>query len=192
MLKKAIIITASALAAFLIACGSTPPGKPITESSGNAAQPSDLGAGTPGAGCATDRLGKSFTQDGKTYVCQGPKPYAWREAPATPAASAAPATTAPSLTNAQKQAIGKAQDYLKFTAFSRKGLIKQLEYEGFATADATFAVDSLNVDWNAQAAAKGKSYLDIQHFSRKGLIDQLKFEGFTDAQAAYGAKANGL
>ena len=38
----------------------------------------DLGAGTPGAPCATSRLGKWFTRDGVTYVCKGPKPYRWR------------------------------------------------------------------------------------------------------------------
>lgn len=162
MLKKALIVTAALLAGFVIACGSTP-AKPD-------AKPSVTAPATVTPPTATPPVATP---------------------PAATAAAAAQPTT-PSLTNAQKQAIGKAQDYLKFTAFSRKGLIKQLEYEGFATADATFAVDSLNVDWNAQASAKGKSYLDIQHFSRKGLIDQLKYEGFTDAQAAYGATTNGL
>lgn len=162
MLKKALIVTAALLAGFVIACGSTP-AKPD-------AKPSVTAPATVTPPVATPPVATP---------------------PAATAAAAAQPTT-PSLTNAQKQAIGKAQDYLKFTAFSRKGLIKQLEYEGFATADATFAVDSLNVDWNAQASAKGKSYLDIQHFSRKGLIDQLKYEGFTDAQAAYGATTNGL
>lgn len=38
----------------------------------------DLGAGTPGAFCATSRLGKTFTLDGVTYVCAAPKPYKWR------------------------------------------------------------------------------------------------------------------
>lgn len=166
MLKKALIVTAALLAGFVIACGSTP-AKPD-------AKPSVTAPATVTPPTATP-------------------PVATPPAATAAAAAAQPTTpAAPSLTNAQKQAIGKAQDYLKFTAFSRKGLIKQLEYEGFATADATFAVDLLTVDWNAQAAAKGKSYLDIQHFSRKGLIDQLKYEGFTDAQAAYGATTNGL
>lgn len=158
--KVVAITAASILAAFVIACGSTP-AKPDAKPSVAASAAVTSAPATPPAASAA-------------------------------AAPAAPATTAPSLTNGQKQAIGKAQDYLKFTAFSRKGLIKQLEYEGFATADATFAVDSLNADWNAQAVAKGKSYLDIQHFSRKGLIDQLKYEGFTAEQAAHGATANGL
>lgn len=39
----------------------------------------DLGAGTPGAWCSTDRLGKTFELDDVTYVCAGPKPYRWRK-----------------------------------------------------------------------------------------------------------------
>lgn len=38
----------------------------------------DVGAGTPGAPCATNRLGKTFKgADGVTYTCGGPKPYHW-------------------------------------------------------------------------------------------------------------------
>lgn len=37
----------------------------------------DIGAGTPGAPCSTDRLGKFFVKDGVTYTCGGPKPYHW-------------------------------------------------------------------------------------------------------------------
>jgi hypothetical protein len=94
----------------------------------------------------------------------------------------------------QQQAVRKAEDYLDYTAFSRSGLINQLvEFEGFSTQDATFAVDSLNVDWNEQAVKKAKDYLDYTAFSRSGLINQLvEFEGFTPAQAAYGVAATGL
>ncbi|GGN40583.1 hypothetical protein FHR83_007003 [Actinoplanes campanulatus] len=38
----------------------------------------DLGAGKPGAFCATNRRGQSFTKDGVRYTCKGPKPYRWR------------------------------------------------------------------------------------------------------------------
>ena len=62
---------------------------------------------------------------------------------------------------AQAEAVESAESYLSYTAFSRKGLIEQLEFEGFSTADATFAVDHITVDWNEQAAKSAKSYLDI-------------------------------
>jgi hypothetical protein len=78
-------------------------------------------------------------------------------------------------------------------AFSKKGLIEQLVYEGYDNATATLAVNSLTgVDWKQQAALSGASYLESQGFSRSGLIDQLKYEGFTTAEATYGADANGL
>lgn len=112
--------------------------------------------------------------------------------PASTEPTKQPTAVAPGLTNVQKQALGKAQDYLGFTHFSRAGLIKQLKFDGFAESDSAKAIDSLNVDWNAQAAGKGKDYLDFTHFSRDGLIKQLKFDGFTAEQAAYGAKENGL
>ncbi|TMS55084.1 hypothetical protein E0T84_04395 [Mycobacterium sp. DBP42] len=92
----------------------------------------------------------------------------------------------------QRNAVRSAKQYLDYSAFSRQGLIKQLEYEGFSTADATFAVDSIVVDWNVQAAKAAKAYLDYSGFSRSGLINQLEYEGYTSAQAAYGAAAAGL
>lgn len=93
------------------------------------------------------------------------------------------------ISSGQPNAIGSAQQYLEISAFSRSGLIDQLEYEGYSTEDATFAVDSLNVDWNEQAAKSARRYLELSSFSRSGLIDQLVYEGFTYAQAEYGANA---
>jgi hypothetical protein len=98
---------------------------------------------------------------------------------------------APAMTMGQEQAVGSAKSYLSFTAFSRSGLIEQLEYEGFSNADATFAVDFVAPDWNAQATASAKSYLEMTSFSRDGLIEQLVYEGFTPEQAEFGATANG-
>lgn len=108
--------------------------------------------------------------------------------------SAETTTTPPeqTLTAGQKNALGKAESYLSFTAFSRDGLIKQLKFEKFSTSDATYAADHVDVDWNEQAALKAESYLDTTEFSRQGLIDQLKFEGFTTKQATYGVDKVGL
>ncbi|WP_240954918.1 Ltp family lipoprotein [Rhodococcus sp. 105337] len=73
--------------------------------------------------------------------------------------------------------------------FSRSGLINQLEYEGFSTADATYAVDRLDVDWDRQAKRSAEQYLDMTSFSLSGLVEQLEYEGYTRAQAEYGANA---
>lgn len=69
-----------------------------TTSPTRAARPTpavDLGAGTPGAGCATSRLGKRFTLGTRAYVCSGPKPYTWKAVP-EPKASKAPTRAAKS------------------------------------------------------------------------------------------------
>jgi hypothetical protein len=89
-------------------------------------------------------------------------------------------------TVSQRNAKNKAKSYLRYSSFSRKGLIEQLKFEGFNTKDATYGVDANKVNWNLQAVKKGKSYLSNSSFSRTGLIEQLVFEGFTKVQATYG------
>jgi len=95
-------------------------------------------------------------------------------------------------TVSQTQAVRSAESYLDFIAFSRSGLIEQLEYEGFSNSDATYAVDKLNVDWNEQAVKSAENYLDFTSFSRSGLIEQLEYEGFTTEQATYAVNQVGL
>lgn len=105
--------------------------------------------------------------------------------------TADPVVETPSATMGEKNALNKAGTYLDTMAFSYTGLIAQLEYEGFTTAEATYGVDNCGADWNEQAALKAQQYLDTMSFSRQGLIDQLVYEGFTASQAAYGADAVG-
>jgi len=65
-------------------------------------------------------------------------------------------------------------------------------YEDYSKADATLAVNSLDVDWNEQAAKAAQSYLDYSSFSRTGLIEQLEYEGYTHDQAVFGVDSVGL
>lgn len=102
-----------------------------------------------------------------------------------------PEEPADTMTMGQKNALGAAENYLSFMAFSRSGLIEQLEFEGYSIEDATFAVDNCGADWNEQAAKSAQNYLDMMSFSRQDLIDQLVFEGFTQEQAEYGVTAVG-
>jgi hypothetical protein len=95
-------------------------------------------------------------------------------------------------TVSQQNALRKAGDYLDYSAFSRTGLIGQLEFEKYSTEDATWAVDRVTVNWNEQAAEKAKDYLEYSSFSRSGLVDQLLFEGYTPEQAEYGVSKTGL
>jgi hypothetical protein len=112
--------------------------------------------------------------------------------------SAVPTTTTRQLTVDEQNAIRSAQSYLSFTAFSRKGLIKQLSSdagEGFSVKTATFAVDYLRIDFNEQAYKSAQSYLQMSGYSRAGLLRQLESdagEGFTHAQATYAVDKLGL
>ncbi|GAA2199930.1 Ltp family lipoprotein [Sinomonas flava] len=114
------------------------------------------------------------------------------KADADAAAKAAADAAAKAGTISQQNALRKAKSYLDYSAFSRTGLIGQLEFEKYSTADATWAVDRVTVDWNEQAAKKAKDYLKFTSFSHSGLVDQLIFEGFTPEQAEYGATKTGL
>lgn len=95
-------------------------------------------------------------------------------------------------TTSQMNALETAEDYLQYSAFSKKGLIRQLEFEKYSNSDAKWAAEHVSVDWNEQAAEMAKQYLDYSSFSRQGLIDQLVFEGFSPKQASYGVKEAGL
>lgn len=95
--------------------------------------------------------------------------------------------TEPHISTGQKNALRTAANYLGFTAFSYKGLIDQLKYEGYTSSEATYAADNCGADWFEQALKCAKRYLDYSAFSYSGLVDQLKYEEFTSAQAKYAA-----
>jgi hypothetical protein len=116
-----------------------------------------------------------------------------------PAAPATTAPAAPAMSTAEQQAVDAAQSYLAMgQGFSKAGLLNQLTSssgEGFAVADAKFAISYLHPDWNAQAVESAKGYLAMGGFSRASLIQQLTSrsgEGFTEAQAKYAVAKVGL
>lgn len=102
------------------------------------------------------------------------------------------------LTVAQQNAVRSAESYISFSGFSRQGLIDQLSSEygdQYSVEDATFAVDSLNIDYDEQAERSAESYLEFSGFSCQGLIDQLSSDfgdKYTPNQARNGAKAVGI
>jgi hypothetical protein len=113
-----------------------------------------------------------------------------------PGATAAPSTaaaqstvlSAPTSTPGQRNALKSAKAYIRSGAFSKSGLIEQLEYEDYSNADARWAVARVGASWNAEAVESAKAYLKSGSFSRQALIEQLEYEGFTSAQAKYGVK----
>ena len=90
--------------------------------------------------------------------------------------------------SSNKKALDTAKRYISLLPLSKKGLIKQLKFEGFTDKEVEYAVKNLKVNWKEQAIKKDKDYLDTMAFSKKGLIKQLKYEGFTDKEAEYAVK----
>jgi hypothetical protein len=101
-------------------------------------------------------------------------------------------TSAHATTANHTQAVRDARQYLQFQAFSLKGLIKQLEFDGFSPSDATYGASHAGANWMKEAAAAAKEYLKTEPFSFSGMVAQLEFDGFTHAQAVHGAHAAGL
>ena len=105
--------------------------------------------------------------------------------------SASEAWVTTTFTMSTWNAVEEAESYLEYSAFSRSGLIDQLEYEGYSTKEAIFAVDSLSINWRKQAVKMAESYLEYSSFSRSELIDQLEYEGFSTSDANYAVRAVG-
>lgn len=156
-------------------------------------QPTRTAAGSsstvPSSIAPSPSTSPAATSDESAAPSQAPAPAPTVEAvsPTTTVAPAPPPPPPPpAVSSDQRNALRSAENYLDLTAFSRVGLIKQLEFEGYSNADATWAVDQVGADWNEQAVKSAKNYLELTSFSRQGLKDQLEFEGFTPAEAEYG------
>lgn len=104
----------------------------------------------------------------------------------------------PKFTVAQEAAIRTAQSYVDTLPFSRAGLIDQMTSEYGSQYDrplALFAVNHVDVDYNAEAVEAAQSYLDTMGYSRQGLIDQMTSphgSQFTAAQATQAVNKIGL
>jgi Host cell surface-exposed lipoprotein len=101
--------------------------------------------------------------------------------------------------NWDAQAVDAAKGYLnEGQGFSEQGLLQQLTSSagnGFTQAQAEYAINYLNPDWDAQAVDAAKGYIQMGGFSQASLIQQLTSSagnGFTQAQAEYAASRVGL
>jgi hypothetical protein len=168
---------------------------PPTQVAGQSAKPGMSTGMKVGLGVGAAVLGLivlgSIGDSDKTSSSSSGTATTTRAVGVAPTTAAPPSTPESNFTPAQDNAIAKAESYLDYTAFSKQGLIKQLEYDQFSTADATFAVEHIEanggVNWNEQAVKKAKSYLDYTSFSQSGLVNQLEYDGFTPSEAQYGA-----
>ena len=159
---KKTLVTASIISAvlFLSACGETPE-TPLDSSAEETTAPAET------------EITETEQAAEETSTEQATEPVKEESAPASSVEEPAEETVEPPVketiqsdkssqyTMGQNNAIRQAKDYLNFTAFSRQGLIEQLEFEGYSTEDATFAVDHIEVDWMEQAAKAAQNYLDF-------------------------------
>ena len=113
------------------------------------------------------------------------------ETPDSDSGSQSGSQTAAATENQQK-ALDKANEYVDTLPLSRKGLIKQLEYDGYTTDVATYAADNCSANWNKEAKEMAEQYMDSTTYTYKEMVQQLEAEGFTKKQAKFGAKAVGL
>ena len=88
-------------------------------------------------------------------------------------------------TTALENAIESAEEYNKVLAYSKKGIIEKLKYEGFSEDIAECAVKSINANWKENCVKSAYSYLDLFSFSKKELIHQLDYDGFTPEEIDY-------
>jgi hypothetical protein len=97
------------------------------------------------------------------------------------------------MTSGQENALASAEDYLDLAGFSEEGLFQQLSSpagDGYSEADARYAVDHVDADWNAEAVEAAEDYLEISPMSKDALIEQLSSpagDNFTPEQAQYAA-----
>src|SRR5215831_14017367 len=66
-------------------------------------------------------------------------------------------------------AVQTAKEYLQTEAFSRKGLIEQLEFEHYSRSDSIYAVDHCHANWMYEAVQSAREYLQTESFSRQSL-----------------------
>ena len=93
----------------------------------------------------------------------------------------------PAAAAAKDDAVSVAKSYIKYMGFSRDGLIRQIEYEGFTHEEAEYGADNCGADWYEMAVMSAENYTSFMGFSRDGLIHQLEYEGFSKEEAEHGA-----
>ncbi len=193
-MKKLVLVVAAAIAAAVT---------PIAVASASSHTTSHKtvslrGGQSVSVSCSGKSLSMTKSGNGAVLVCASRPAKAPATAPPTTAPPVTvPPVTTPALTQQQKSAVAAAKQYLSTAPFSQQGLIDQLDSsagDGYSVNDATVAVDSLTVNWNAEAVQAAKAYLQTQPFSCSDLISQLDSSAgdqYTVAQATYGATQAG-
>lgn len=102
-------------------------------------------------------------------------------------AAPAPGATDPRWSPQVQAAHEDAVTFLEVRAFSRQGLIEQLQSVGYSVEDATAAIPA-ETDFMVEAERAAAEYEGLID-SRGSMVDQLVDDGFTSAEAEHGAAA---
>lgn len=91
------------------------------------------------------------------------------------------------ITVGMKNALRAAEKRLGYGACSYDTLLKRLvENDKYKTEEATYAIEQLNVDWNAQAIEMAKKRLEMGFYSRNKLLKRLvETDRFKEEEAIY-------
>jgi hypothetical protein len=79
-----------------------------------------------------------------------------------------------------EQALEKAQSYVDLMAFSQADLRGQLEYHEFSIEAIEFALENVDVDYQAECIEKAESYLELTSFSEEDLREKLEYHKFNE------------
>ncbi|WP_299087985.1 Ltp family lipoprotein [uncultured Microbacterium sp.] len=163
-----------------VAAVSTPTAEPVEEEPDTTVAVPDVGGGTIGeARTLVEAAGFTLTTDagaGDDWIITSQSPTGGLKAEPGTAVSVTAEAPKPVYSLEQQNALEEAQSYLDYSGFSRQGLIDQLSSEyggGYPVDVATWAVDTVGADWNAEAVESAQDYLDYSSISRQGLYDQL-------------------
>jgi hypothetical protein len=172
----------------------------VDEPDTSVAVPGVVGKTIGEARALLEAAGFTLTADdssGEDWVIVSQGPESGQKAEPGAAVSVVAEAPKPVYTLEQENALEAARSYLDVLPFSRQGLIDQLSSQygsGFPVDVATWAVDTVGADWNAEAVEAAQSYLDTMSFSRQGLFDQLTSaygSQFTPEQADHALAAVG-
>ncbi len=86
------------------------------------------------------------------------------------------------------KAFQDAQILIQAKAFSRQGLIEQLEVIGHSHDSAEEAADAIETDWNEMALKQAGSLLNLMPLSERGLTGKLSEAGFTEEETEYAVR----
>lgn len=96
-----------------------------------------------------------------------------------------PVEETPKTPREYQNALGSANSYVDYGAFSQKRLREQLEFEWYTAEAVDYAMENVRADYKEECLQNAESYLENWNFSQKRLREQLEYEGYTTSEIDY-------